>query len=89
MYVAHTILTLLTVLASVTRRAVAVVGVPLADAHASVLAHDLCAKILLCGTTFCGAVVGDEAGHVDGLAVDPEVSHAAHEVSVSDREVLR
>lgn len=39
--------------------------------------------------TFRGAVVGDEAGHVDGLAVDPEVSHAAHEVSVSDREVLR
>lgn len=39
--------------------------------------------------TFRGAVVGDEAGHVNGLAVDPEVSHAAHEVSVSDREVLR
>ena len=35
-----------------------------------------------------GAVVGDVAGHVDGFVVDPEVSHAAHEVSVPDGEVL-
>lgn len=38
--------------------------------------------------TCCGAVVGDVAGHVDGFAVDAEVSHAAHEVPVPDREVL-
>ena len=41
-------------------------------------------KILTCG----GAVVGDEAGHVDRFVVDAQVSHAAHEVSVPDREVL-
>lgn len=39
--------------------------------------------------TCCGAVVSDVAGHVDGFAVDGEVSHAAHKVSVPDREVLR
>lgn len=38
--------------------------------------------------TCCGAVVCDVAGHVDGFAVDAEVSHAAHEVSVPDWEVL-
>lgn len=39
--------------------------------------------------TFCGAVVSDVAGHVNGFAVDAEVSHAAHKVSVPDWEVLR
>lgn len=39
--------------------------------------------------TFCGAVVSDVTGHVDGFAVDAEVPHAANKVSVSDREVLR
>lgn len=38
--------------------------------------------------TWSGAVVSDEAGHVDGFAVDGQVSHAAHEVPVPDREVL-
>ncbi len=38
--------------------------------------------------TCCGAIVSDIARHVDGFAVDAEVSHAAHEVSVPDREVL-
>lgn len=39
--------------------------------------------------TCCGAVVSDVTGHVDGFAVDAEVSHAAHKVPVSDWEVLR
>lgn len=40
------------------------------------------------GLTFRGAVVGDVAGHVDGLVIDAEVSHAAHKVPVPDWEVL-
>ena len=39
--------------------------------------------------TCVGAVVSDEASHVSGLAVDGEVPHAAHKVSVQDREVFR
>lgn len=39
--------------------------------------------------TCCGAVIGDEVGHVHGLAVDGKVPHAAHKVSVSHREILR
>lgn len=46
-----TALTLFTVLASETCRAVAAVGVPLADAHASVLTHVVHAEVLLCWTT--------------------------------------
>lgn len=46
-----TALTLFTVLASVARRAVAAVGVPLADTHASVLTHVVHAEVLLCRTT--------------------------------------
>lgn len=38
--------------------------------------------------TCCGAVVGDVAGHVDGPAVNAQVSHAAHKVPVLHREVL-
>lgn len=36
-----------------------------------------------------GAIVGDEAGHVHGLAVDGQVPHAAHKVAATHREVLR
>ena len=39
--------------------------------------------------TCSGAVVGDEAGHVQWLSVDGEVPHAAHEVPSAHREVLR
>lgn len=39
--------------------------------------------------TWCGSIVSDVAVHVDGLAVDAELSHAAHKVSVSDWKVLR
>lgn len=35
-----------------------------------------------------GAVVCNEAGHVHGPAVDLQVSHASHKVSVPHREVL-
>lgn len=43
----------------------------------------------LCLRTFRGAVVSDEASHVDGFAVDGEVPHAAHKVTIPDREILR
>lgn len=39
--------------------------------------------------TWCGAIISDVAVHVDGLAVDAELSHAAHKVSVLDWKVLR
>lgn len=114
--------TLFAVFASVSGGTVAAVGVPLADAHSSVLTHIVRAKVLLCGTTwaretktnismnwyrcssrwrlgcncenlrlrtFRGAVVSDEASHVDGFAVDGEVPHAAHKVTIPDREILR
>lgn len=38
--------------------------------------------------TCCGAVVRDVAGHVYGSAVDAQVSHAAHKVSVPHGEIL-
>lgn len=38
--------------------------------------------------TCCGAVVCNVTVHVDGFAIDPEVSHAACEVSVPHWEVL-
>lgn len=39
--------------------------------------------------TCSSAVVCDEAGHVNGFAVDHEVPDAAHEISVSYWEILR
>lgn len=39
--------------------------------------------------TCWGAIVGDEAGHVYGLAVDSQVPNAAHKVSVLYGEILR
>lgn len=39
--------------------------------------------------TWQSAVIGDETSHVDGLAVDGEVPHAANELPVVHREVLR
>lgn len=41
-------------------------------------------KVVTCS----GSVVSDEAGHVGGFAVDAQVPHAAHKVSVPHREVL-
>lgn len=43
----HAVLTLFTVLATVTNRAVAAVGVPLADTHSTVLTHIRCAVVFL------------------------------------------
>lgn len=40
------------------------------------------------GRTWQSAVVGDEAGHVDGLVVHAQVLHAAHKLPVADGEVL-
>lgn len=41
------------------------------------------------GRTWQSAVVSDEAGHVYVLLVDTQVLHAAHELPVANREVLR
>lgn len=38
--------------------------------------------------TWQSAVVSDEAGHVDVLAVDTQVLHAAHKLPVAYGEVL-
>lgn len=57
--------------------------------HSAALDVDSVYSVHAVWPTFCGAVVSDVAGHVDGFAVDSEVSHAAHEVSVPDREGLR
>ena len=40
------------------------------------------------GPTSGAAVVGDVGCHVDGLVVDAQVPHAAHEVRPLDWEVL-
>lgn len=42
-----------------------------------------------CKSTWHSAVVSDEAGHVYVLVVNAQVLHAAHELTVADREVLR
>jgi len=39
--------------------------------------------------TWQSAVIGDETSHVDRLAVDREVPHAADELSVVHREIFR
>lgn len=39
--------------------------------------------------TCSGPIVGDEAGHVRGLAVNRQVPHTAHKVSVLHREIIR
>lgn len=39
--------------------------------------------------TWHGAVVSDEAGHVYGLVVNPQVLHAAHKLMVTNGEVFR
>lgn len=43
----------------------------------------------LAAHTWHGAIVGNETSHVDGLAVDGEVPHAADELPVVHREILR
>lgn len=39
--------------------------------------------------TWQGAVIGNETRHVDGLAVNREVPHAADKLSVVHREIFR
>lgn len=39
--------------------------------------------------TWQSAIIGNETSHVDGLAVDGEVPHAADELPVVHREILR
>lgn len=39
--------------------------------------------------TWQSAIIGNEASHVNGLAVDGEIPHAANELPVVHREILR
>lgn len=53
--------------------------------HTHSCGRDLCGG----GHTWQSAIVGNETSHVDGLAVDGEVPHAANELPVVHREILR
>lgn len=48
-----------------------------------------CLSVQSVGHTCGGSVVGNEAGHVHGLAVDGQVPHAAHKIPAAHGKVLR